>query len=91
MASMLLRSLARTSTKSRLLHRTLSTTPTLRQAEALPTEAKAKNVFDYHTVEDLHGMAAADILADPVSRPDSKMRHFTGKHTRCRIGKILTL
>jgi hypothetical protein len=36
-------------------------------------------VFDYHTVEDLHGMDAADILADPISRPDSKMRHFTGE------------
>lgn len=88
---MLLRSLARTPTKSRLLHRTLSTTSTLRQAEALQTEAKTKNVFDYHTVEDLHGMAAADILADPVSRPDSKMRHFTGKHIHSQRDKVLTV
>lgn len=36
-------------------------------------------MFDYHTVEDLHGMSAADILAEPESRTDSKMRHFTGE------------
>jgi NADH dehydrogenase (ubiquinone) Fe-S protein 2 len=42
------------------------------------SEARTKSVFDYHTVEDLHGMSAADLLAEPTSRTDSKMRHFTG-------------
>lgn len=37
-----------------------------------------KNVFETHTVEDLHGMSASDILAESGTRADSKLRHFTG-------------
>ena len=40
---------------------------------------EGKHVFDTHTVEDLHGMAAKDILAETGSRKESQMRHFTGK------------
>jgi len=37
---------------------------------------RKKTGFDYHTVGDLHGMTAAEILSGPEE--DSKMRHFTG-------------
>ena len=36
-------------------------------------------MFDTHTVEDLQGMHAADILAETGTRKDAQMRHFTGK------------
>ncbi|KAF9780920.1 nife hydrogenase-like protein [Thelephora terrestris] len=39
--------------------------------------AGAKNVFDSHTVEDLHGMHASDILAESGSRKEAKVGHFT--------------
>ena len=38
----------------------------------------ARSVFDTHTVEDLHGMSAADILLETGTRRDTQMRHFTG-------------
>ncbi|KAG5644976.1 NADH:ubiquinone oxidoreductase 49kD subunit [Asterophora parasitica] len=79
MASLLLRSLARTSrttASSRLLRRNISAS-TIVKAEPTPTDTATKNVFDYHTVEDLHGMSAQEILSDPEGRKDSKMRHFT--------------
>ncbi|KAF8555094.1 Ndufs2, NADH:ubiquinone oxidoreductase 49 kd subunit [Imleria badia] len=38
----------------------------------------AKNPLDTHTVEDLHGMSAAEILAETGTRADTKLRHFTG-------------
>ena len=38
-----------------------------------------KNVFDTHTVEDLHGMHATDILAEAGTAKEAKMRHFTGE------------
>jgi len=37
-----------------------------------------KNVFQTHTVEDLHGMSAAEILTETGTRADTKLRHFTG-------------
>ncbi|KAF9237057.1 Ndufs2, NADH:ubiquinone oxidoreductase 49 kd subunit [Melanogaster broomeanus] len=37
-----------------------------------------KKVLDTHTVEDLHGMSAAEILAETGTRADAKLRHFTG-------------
>jgi NADH dehydrogenase (ubiquinone) Fe-S protein 2 len=76
---MLLRSLtrsARTSTASRQLRRNIASSTFLFQAAP---EAQTRSVFDYHTVEDLHGMSAADILAEPETRTESKMRHFTGE------------
>ncbi|KAG6328059.1 hypothetical protein ID866_11031, partial [Astraeus odoratus] len=36
-----------------------------------------KNIFDTHTVEDLHGLPASDILAESGTRADTKLRHFT--------------
>ncbi|KAF8890095.1 nife hydrogenase-like protein [Infundibulicybe gibba] len=88
MASMLLRSIARparTTNAFGLLRRNISATTVAAQAEATETSASPKNVFDYHTVEDLHGMSAAEILADPTSRADSKMRHFTAAHGVLRM------
>ncbi|KAH7914532.1 NADH-ubiquinone oxidoreductase 49 kDa subunit mitochondrial precursor [Hygrophoropsis aurantiaca] len=38
----------------------------------------ARNVFDTHTVEDLHGMTATEILSETGTRADAKLRHFTG-------------
>ncbi|KAG6826522.1 NADH:ubiquinone oxidoreductase 49kD subunit [Tricholoma furcatifolium] len=79
-SSMLLRSIARSArpsvaSTSRLLTRNITSTPATLAESAV--ETKPKNPFDYHVVEDLHGMAAAEILADQVGRQESKMRHFT--------------
>ena len=41
--------------------------------------AGGKNVFDTHTVEDLHGMHATEILAEAGTAREAKMRHFTGE------------
>lgn len=79
MASMLLRSLTRstrTSIVSWQLRRSISSSTTYFYAAS---ETSARSAFDYHTVEDLHGMSAADILSEPESRADAKMRHFTGE------------
>ncbi|KAF8346100.1 nife hydrogenase-like protein [Amanita rubescens] len=79
MASVFLRSLARSTrvptTASRLTCRKLSTT-ILRQAEPATREPQ-KTVFDYHTVEDLHGMTTAEILEERGTEQERKMRHFT--------------
>jgi len=75
MASALLRSLGRatrTGSAARPLSRHLATSSILRQAD----DTK-KTAFDYHTVEDLHGMTATEILTGPTD--DAKMRHFTGQ------------
>ncbi|KAJ4476187.1 Ndufs2, NADH:ubiquinone oxidoreductase 49 kd subunit [Lentinula aciculospora] len=87
MASMLLRSVARSTaarlpTSSNILLRTLASYPVTRLAEPVPAVDSAhtpggKNVFDYHTVEDLQGMHASEILAETGTRADAKMRHFT--------------
>ncbi|KAI9057073.1 Ndufs2, NADH:ubiquinone oxidoreductase 49 kd subunit [Trametes sanguinea] len=37
----------------------------------------AKSVFDMHTVEDLHGMHASEILQETGTRKDAQLRHFT--------------
>ena len=51
----------------------------VRPAEVKQSALGAVGVFDTHTVEDLHGLSAADILAESGSaRHDSQMRHFTG-------------
>ena len=44
------------------------------------TTRSGKNVFDTHTVEDLHGMHATEILAETASRPEAQLRHFTGAY-----------
>ena len=50
-------------------------------ASAAATTLGGKNVFDTHTVEDLHGMHATDILAEAGTAKEAKMRHFTGEWT----------
>ena len=83
MASLLLRSLARsTSAPSRLICRNLSAT-TRRQAE--PTIDPQKNVFDYHTVEDLQGVSTAELLQEAGTEKERKMRHFTGGWSWCYV------
>ncbi len=83
MASMLLRSLPRTaSAVPRRLIRNISASTSVLQAEPAETsttQAQAKNAFDYHTVEDLQGMTASQLLAETGSRQEAKMRHFTGE------------
>ena len=51
------------------------------QAEAATaaTTRGGKSVFDTHTVEDLHGMHASEILAETGSREEAQLRHFTGE------------
>lgn len=75
---MFLRSLTRSarSTHSlRLLQRSIATS-SARQVEQ--TTQDVKTSFDYHTVEDLQGMSAHEILAETGTRDETKMRHFTG-------------
>lgn len=82
MASMLLRSLPRTaSAVPRRLIRNISASTSALQAEPAETSThvQAKNAFDYHTVEDLQGMTASQLLAETGSRQEAKMRHFTGE------------
>ena len=79
MSPILLRSLARTArttTASRLLCRNLTASTVARQ-ESPNEDGNRKTGFDYHTVEDYHGMSAHEILSGP--REDPKMRHFTGE------------
>ncbi|KAG1747722.1 hypothetical protein EDB19DRAFT_1686490 [Suillus lakei] len=38
---------------------------------------RQQEVHETHTVEDLHGMSAADILKETGTRADAKLRHFT--------------
>lgn len=57
-------------------------------AQAEPTTSAAttkggKNVFETHTVEDLHDMHATEILAE-TGRPEALMRHFTGEWNSLR-------
>ena len=79
MSPVLLRSLvraAKTTAASRLLCRSLITSTVARQES--PTEdGIRKTGFDYHTVEDYHGMSAHEILSGP--KEDPKFRHFTGE------------
>jgi len=79
MASALLRSAVRTTRTSnvlRLSSRGISSTPA-RWSETVTDRTDPKKTgFDYHTVEDLHGMTAHEILSGP--KEDPKMRHFTG-------------
>ncbi|KAF8799902.1 putative NADH dehydrogenase 49K chain [Phlegmacium glaucopus] len=77
MSPVLLRSLvrtARTTTASRLLRRNLTVSTIARQESPIEDETR-KTGFDYHTVEDYHGMSAHEILSGP--KEDPKMRHFT--------------
>jgi NADH dehydrogenase (ubiquinone) Fe-S protein 2 len=69
MASALLRRLV---LPKRAISRSISTSP------ARWTPEVTKNPLDTHTVEDLHGMSAAEILAETGTRADTKLRHFTG-------------
>lgn len=79
MSPILLRSLAhtaRTTTASRLLSRNLTASTVAREASSVE-ERNRKTGFDYHTVEDYHGMSAHEILSGP--KEDPKFRHFTGE------------
>ncbi|KAF5361258.1 hypothetical protein D9758_010303 [Tetrapyrgos nigripes] len=75
-------SLSRAFVSQRSSTRMLSTTPAVLAEVPTPQDTAqtrgAKNVFDYHTVEDLQGMHASQILAETGTRADAKMRHFTG-------------
>ena len=61
----------------RTVFRSFSTSPARWKPEVQPTNG-ARNPFETHTVEDLHGMSAAEILAETGTRADAKLRHFTG-------------
>lgn len=65
----------------KIFKRSLASTSALRQLSPAQKGAQttgAKNIFDTHTVEDLQGMHASDILAETGSRKEAKIRHFTG-------------
>jgi NADH dehydrogenase (ubiquinone) Fe-S protein 2 len=80
MASTLLRRQLALPTRSLL--RSFSSSVASRQPEVVqPGTNGAKNVFQTHTVEDLHGMSAAEILTETGTRADAKFRHFTGEWT----------
>jgi len=79
MASTVLRSLARAkpAAAGRLASRSFMRSARACQEQTTkPLEEAKKTGFDYHTVEDLQGMTAHDILTGPTD--DTKMRHFTG-------------
>ena len=40
----------------------------------------SKSFTDFHTVEDLQGMTALDLLSETGTRKDGQMRHFTGTY-----------
>ena len=76
-----LRSVARTSRvaggPSKLARRGFAST----LAKGAQTSERAetpRTAHDYHTVEDLQGLHASDILPEPGTEKDAKMRHFTG-------------
>ena len=70
---------------STLLRRQLTSTPrslTYIRRDLSYARPLFKNALDRHghTVEDLQGMSASEILAETgQSRADTKMRHFTGE------------
>ena len=87
LATAFLRSVARTSTHSKVpvstaaagaARRGFSSTLAAKAQQAQAT-TEEKTPHDYHTVEDLQGLHAAQILPTPGSEKDAKMRHFTGK------------
>ena len=72
------------STVSRLsgLRRGFHSAPARQQAQPVPVlehESNIKSPFEYHTVEDLQGLTAKEILAESGSAKDAQIRHFTGK------------
>lgn len=83
--------------RSGTVGRGLRTSAVLQQAEPVhasasaerranpPSEAgRPKNLMDVHTVEDLQGMSAKELLAESGTRKDAQMRHFTGTSTKAR-------
>ena len=80
LATAFMRSLARTST-AKASTSLVATASTRSRGFSSTVSAKAqaeKTPHDYHTVEDLQGLHAAQILPTPGSEKDAKMRHFTG-------------
>jgi len=78
MASLFVRSLTRstrTSTSLRSSQHSFFTSNVRKFEQKIQHD---KSSFDYHTVEDLQGMTAQEILAESGTRQDEKMRHFTG-------------
>lgn len=45
-----------------------------------PRTPSGRKVIDTHILEELHGMNAADVLAENSGRPETQMRHFTGTY-----------
>jgi len=75
----------RATTASIFLRRNLTVSTVARQESPIKDETR-KTGFDYHTVEDYHGMSAHEILSGP--KEDPKMRHFTGEITAKLTGPI---
>ncbi|KAG1879618.1 Ndufs2, NADH:ubiquinone oxidoreductase 49 kd subunit [Suillus tomentosus] len=62
----------------RSLLRLFSSSVARRQPEVVqPDTNGTNNLYQTHTVEDLQGMSAADILKETGTRADAKFRHFT--------------
>lgn len=65
----------------RSLFRSFSSSVGRRQPEVVqPDTNGTNNLYQTHTVEDLQGMSAAEILKETGTRADAKLRHFTGEH-----------
>lgn len=65
----------------RSLLRSFSSSVARHQPEVLqPGTNGSNNSYGTHTVEDLHGLSAAEILKETGTRADAKLRHFTGEH-----------
>ncbi|KAJ3550906.1 hypothetical protein NMY22_g137 [Coprinellus aureogranulatus] len=71
-----LRSVARTPRAAGLGRRGFASTLAKGTQAHEPTHT-SRTAHDYHTVEDLQGLHASQILPEPGSQKDAKMRHFT--------------
>jgi NADH dehydrogenase (ubiquinone) Fe-S protein 2 len=74
----------------RFARRALSTTPRVASVPAQDRVAGtgkfgARYAMDTHTVEDLQGLSAAEILAEHDGRREKQMRHFTGACASCAM------
>ncbi|KAJ2927061.1 hypothetical protein H1R20_g10035, partial [Candolleomyces eurysporus] len=86
LATAFLRSVARTSAHSKVPVSTTAAVAGARRGFSSTLASKAQQAqaatgerapHDYHTVEDLQGLHAAQILPTPGTEKDAKMRHFT--------------
>ena len=63
---------------ARILARKFSASTSIRQLSSAQQDSQTTSALDKHTVEDLQGIHATQILAETGSRNENQLRHFTG-------------